>query len=233
MANINTLQGLQDRIHLIFEGDTSTPATTTDDWSIRLTFINDAIHRWEKADATDWNELWTTLTDASTGTKTTTNGTSAYATPTNFVKPGGYVRVTNSNNNEVFYPVLPDPDAQLFDQAADQYAYFTGNPSATYKVNIKPTPTVTGSTINYDYYKQATELSATTDVTECPDPSFIVHHVLSNLYRQQRDMTRATDELSTAEEMLGQMQAQNAMAPAFQDKGLLDRTKLQGRGFGV
>lgn len=227
------LQYCQDALQLVIDADDSTPSTTSDDWLARTAYLNRAIRRWERVDDTRWRELKTVLSASSPGSpdRTTVSGTSAYDCPSDFRFPGGFVKITDTDGNIAYYDVVEQSDAQL--GSPSRYAYFSGNTSAGYQVNISPTPTVTGSTITYDYYKRATELSATGDKVEMSDPEFAISYAASLHYRNQRDLTRASNFLADAEEALQGMQTTNMSQGEFQDDSMPDLSKIQGRGFGL
>lgn len=191
MADYGTLQWAQDELHRLFEGDTSTPDTTDDEYTYRRSLINRAIHHWENVDAIWWRELWTTTT-----------GTTV---PTDFRFPGGFIRVTNTSTER--YPLLKPEDDQLVNDSSGKYAYFTGNASAGNVLNFNPsTPS---GTITWDYYKRATELVGATDKMEMSNPDFALYYALSELYDNQRDLERAQNALVKAEGYLQDMQIRN------------------------
>lgn len=229
------LQSLQDDLHAEFEGDVSTPAEGSSDWDLRLKYLNKSGHRWANVNDVNWRELHSTLTAAATGDKTTVASQSTYDAPDDFKKLGGYIQVTSAATGAVQqFNVIPRHEVQLYaGDTAAEYAYFDGNPSAGYKVHIHPAPAASGDTISYDYYRRYTDLEAAADVTECPDPKFLVTYSLYLLYLQQRDMTRANDALSTAEELLQGLETANSVNPTYQGQGIPDRARSLGKGFGV
>lgn len=225
---------LQDNLQLLIDADDSTPATTSDDYVTRTSYINRAIRRWERVEDTRWRELWTTLSASSPGSPdlTTVSGTSAYDAPSDFRFPAGFVKLTDSDGNVAYYDVVEQTENQLHQADGQRYAYFTGNIKDGYQVNIKPTPTVTGSTITYDYYKRATELSTGADLLEMSDPEFAINFAAALHYRNQRDLTRYSNFLADAEEALSGMQLTNQSQGEFQDDSMPDLSKIQGKGFG-
>ena len=100
MATIGlTESDLQDAIHVLYENDPTTPASTDDDYTIRRRLINIMINRWENNMGTLWNELWTNTSVVSTGaTLTIAASTKTYAAPTAFLFPGGFVKVVDGTD---------------------------------------------------------------------------------------------------------------------------------------
>lgn len=175
-----TLQDLQEKIHALYEGDTSYPVSGSEDWNFRLKLINDAIDEWAYNEGVYWKELFKNLADATDGDKSATKGTEIYNAPTDFRFISSFVKITDSNGSKTIYRMIR-PDEVIKIQQTDSSAkvfYITGKPTA-YKINILND--VTG-TITYSYYKTPASLSATTDVPEMSNPMYIVYSVLAKLY---------------------------------------------------
>ena len=56
-------------------------------------------------------------------------------------------------------------------------------------MNLNPAPpsSLNGKSIDYIYYKQPTEFTTGTDVTEMSNPYYIVHRMLANRFRASRN----------------------------------------------
>lgn len=203
-----TESNLIDFIYSNYETDNTTWGSGDAEYLTARRLCNAAIMRWEYLEGVRWNELFTTLTSASTGTKTTTAGDYDVTCPDDMrvpPRPDDYVRI----NNEPFI-VKPLSKVQQLTDSEDQFVYFTGNPKLGYTLNINPQLTlVTGNTIKYEYWRNATYFTATTSVTEMANPMFIVHDVLSKLFRADGLLTESRDELQIAENLLQEMKAEN------------------------
>ena len=225
MAAVGTTQYLQDELHRLFDQDNDTPTPGGDEWNIRLGYLNRAIRRWENVDGIQWRELWTTSSAANT------------TVPANFRFPAGYVRVV-VNGSTTHYPVLQPEHDQLFDvDTTAQYAYFTGNDKAGFTLNVNPALSGT-YTVNFDYYKKATELTAATqgdaatEEVEMSNPDFAIYYALAEMYHGQYDLARYNNALATAEEFLADMQIRNQDIAPWQDASAPDLGSSQGVGFG-
>lgn len=185
------------------------PASTEDEYIIAKRLANEALNRWAHYDNTYWKELFTTAVDSGE-VGSTISGTSAYDAPEDFVEGGGNVRLLDSNGN-VFstYPIL-DPQDPQFKSTSSQYAYFTGSPVDGYVLNLNPTPGVSeaGKTIQYDYYKSPTLYTTGSDISEIPEPYFVVHRALANRFRGSRNPFY-DDAKADAEDVLKTMQSTN------------------------
>lgn len=231
-----TESDLQDQIHTLYENDSSTPASTDADYTIRRNLINTAINRWENDMGYLWNELWTNTTLYSTGAVLTiTSGTATYATPDNFRFPGGYVRIYNGTDLVKKLRVVKPEEAQKFSATTD-YAYFRGDPGNGYTLVLNPAPgtDLNGYTITYDFYKRATAMSDTTDTPEMSDPYYIVWSVVAELNKADNNIALYESALNEAETRLKQMEVLNTMQPHYQDYGLDDNQVINSNaGFGV
>jgi hypothetical protein len=171
-------------------------------------FLNMGVQRWEKFDNTTWRELWTDLSAASTGQETVSASTWTYDCPTDFVRPGGYVTTTSSDGGVTFYKVIPSEEAGKYANNDSPFAYFKGNTRAGFALQFNPKYTLTtGSTINYPYYKSATQSSATSTVLEMGDPNFLSYFIAAHM----SESSDAIDDtfFTVAEGLLKQMKSVN------------------------
>lgn len=202
-----------DQIYSTYEVDSTTWSSSDAEYLTARRLCKAAIMRWEYLEGVRWNELYIKLSDAADGTKTTTAGTYTYGCPTDMrvpPKPGDYVKVLDSAGNAGYYSVVSLFKVQQLANTVDRYCYFTGNPKVGYTLNFNPNLSLnTGDTIDYTYYKNATYFTTTTSTTEIPNPFFIVHDVLSKLYRGDGLLTESRDELQIAENLLQEMKAEN------------------------
>ena len=195
----------------LFRADSDVPASTDDEYTVGLRLANEAINRWKVYDNTFWKELFTTSQDNSTGgVVTISTGVKTYAAPTAFSQAGGDVRILDGNGNVVDRYRIQEPHQKQFKDDQSKFAYFTGNPVTGYTLNLNPAPpsSINGYSILYDYYKKPTEFTTGTDVTEMPDPYFIVHRMLAQQFRAARNPYYSSAK-QDAEDSLRQMQLIN------------------------
>lgn len=187
-----TLTSLIQVIWRKYDKSVDYPTAGSDDYNLILGYINDAIQSWgdqAHEDNIKWRELFTNLSSASSGTKTTTNATASYVCPDDFVEMSSFLKITDATGNSLYYSYI-DPDdvmANLKNDSSARIYWLTRN-STTGKwwVNISPTPTTTGDTIEYSYYKTPTELSTGTNIIEMGKPYFAVYHALTALFEEER-----------------------------------------------
>ena len=218
-----------EQIYSFYENDSTTWSATSAEYLTARNLCKAAIIRWEYLEGMRWNELYTKLSAAADGDKTTTAGTYTYGCPTDMrvpPKPGNYVRVI-SNSASTYYKVLPLAKVEQADDVSGNYCWFTGNPKLGYTLNINPEKTLaTGDTISYEYFRNATYFTTTTSTTEMNNPFFIVHYVLSRLYKSDGLLNEANQEMQIAESLLNEMKSENFDV-------LTDEVDTSGDGFGV
>lgn len=228
-----TLDQLQEAIHTLYEGDTDTPTSSDDDYSVRTNLINAGINRWEHEDGMLWNELFVKLADASDGDKTTTADTTSYDCPTDFAFPGGYVRLYTTAGQSTYYSVIEPGKAQLLDNQDKNVCWFEGDPQNGYDLKFLDTHDAS-QTISYEYYKSADTLSSGSDVAEIKDPYFLVYYVVSRLYELDNRITLSQKAFQEGEQRMSQMRSRNMQPGWYQDSRLEDLDNESGiGGFGV
>lgn len=230
-----TLTQAQEILHTLYQGDTDTPASTDDDYLTRTRLLNAAIGVWEFEGDGRWPELYTTLADAATGAKTTTSGDSTYDTPDDFKIMHGFVRVTDSNGMQAFYPEVAIDKAHLYaNDTITKRFIVTGNPASGYTLNLLPAPSSTGLTINYEYYKIASALTTGADIIEMSDPYYAVYYALSVMFENDGEGDRAVKALEQANDRLSKMRLRLMVPGAYQFNGIPDADwDLGGGVFGV
>lgn len=192
----------------LLEKDSDTWDSTDAEYLTARGFMNLGIQRWEHFDNTTWRELWTQLSIASTGQDTVSASTWTYDCPTDFVRPGGYVTTTGSDGAVTFWNVIPVEEVGKFADSTDKFTYFIGNTRSGFDLQFNPKVTLTaGSTINYPYYKTATQSSATSTVLELGDPSYLSYFIAAH-------MSESSDSIegnfyTVSEGLLRQMKSKN------------------------
>lgn len=195
--------------YTLYRAESTVPTSTDDEYTIALRLANEALKRWASYDNTFWQALFTTAVESGEVGNIVT-GTTTYDAPEDFKEAGGNVRVLNSSNRVIqTYPILLPHEAQFKGDNAT-YAYFSGSPTEGYVLNINPAPTssLNGNAIEFDYYKTPTEYTTGSDVSEIPNPYFIVHRMLANRFRASRN-PYYEDALRDAEEALKIMKMEN------------------------
>lgn len=220
---ISTLTNAIGKINTLYNGSSTPPASGEEDYLVWTDLINIGIGIWENEEGMLWKQLFGKLSSAADGDKTT-DGTNSYDCPTNFKFPNSAYVWVGSGTTKTPYKVIKQEEIQLYENNTGDWCYFMLDSTPTLEFN--PNLTIdTGSTINYNYYKKATPLSAGSDTFEMSDPMFCVYYALSELKKEEGD----TSALAIANQKLEAMRTQNFMDSEFAENST--RTPI-GVGFG-
>ena len=213
-------------VYSLYETDTDSWAATDEEYLAARSYCNIAIRKWEFYDNTCWNELYSTLTAASDGTKTTTAGTYAYACPTDFRRPSSWVRVAGT-----YWVVVSPPKSADYAEENARVCWFTGSEKGGFYLNFNSNVTLTtADTIEYEYYKSASLFTTTTSTTEISDPYYIVYFVLARFLKN--DGEDNLEELQEADDRLETMRVAN-MSGVFNVPDQIEETLDITGGFGT
>lgn len=183
-----TFNDIFEAYYNLYRAEGTTPDNTDDEYIIALRLANEALARWANFDGTYWNQLYTTLIAAEDGGKTIATGQSEYECPSDMREPGGMIKLISGTDTVKSIRVVQPHETQFENPEAD-YCYFTGSPATGFVLNFNLAPTIelNGYEINYIYYKNPTEYTTGTDISEIPDPYFLVHRMLAMRFRASRN----------------------------------------------
>lgn len=224
-----TLTQLQNIVHRIYEGNTSYPTEGSEDWDLRLGYMNDAISLWANEKGINWRQLFINLSDASTGDKTTVSTQTSYDLPDDFMWISSLVNVGGTYLQEIKHDEVMNA---LRNNSNSPFFYITGDSSGGNVLNINPAPTA-GLTIDYSYYKEPTLLAAAANKPEMTKPYFIVYMTLARLYEQDLRNDLVTFYEDKAKNIMDEMVIENEIAPFNTSYALKDYdSDIFGGGFG-
>lgn len=194
----------------LFRADSDVPPSDDDEYITAMRLANEAINRWAFYDNTYWKELFQTLQLSEDGDSTVVSGQTDYEAPGDFQEAGGQIAIKDSDGKTVQTYRIIEPQEVQFQSDLGTYAYFTGDPANGYVLHLNPAPdtSLSGNSIDYTYYKQPTIFTTGTDVSECPDPYFIVNRMLAQVFRANRNPYYQSAK-NDAENALKQMQMTN------------------------
>jgi len=195
--------------YTLYRSVATVPTSTEDEYTIGMRLANEALSRWANYDNTFWQTLHSTPQDEGDISSVST-GVTQYDVPDNFKAPGGDIKILDSSGNLVRTYRILSPEQPQFRGEQSQYAFFTGNPNDGYQLNLNPAPdsAINGMDIKYVYYKTHTPYASGSDISEIPNPYFVVHRILANRFRASRN-PYYTDALRDAEDALRIMKMEN------------------------
>lgn len=191
---------------------------------------NAAIKKWERADGILWKELYKTLADDAVAVKVVDGVTTAYVAPTDMMNPPGWVSINGSQ-----YTVIPTQDISVYTGEQSRVVWFTGDAQNGFTMHM-PAGVASANdtyTIDYPYYKKATQLPVATTpaaiIPEMSDPTFMIQDMLASRAQQARNgfVFKAAKAESTA--ALANMKIKNDSGTYHNTQNMRD----SGSGWGV
>lgn len=216
----------------LYRLEAETPASTDDEYPVAIRLANEAIARWAAYDSTYWQELFSTLS-LSEENNIIDSTIVQYDAPDDFRKAGGYaiLRDPTTLTVQARYAIL-EPQQSQFRGDMSRHCFFTGSPTEGYVLNINgDIPTnLDGCLLDYVYYKQPAKfVSGGSEITDMPEPYFMVHRALANRFRGSRNPYYGSAK-ADAEDLLKTMKTTNDSGTWSNPWKLQDNS---GAAFGV
>lgn len=196
-----TLDNILQASHRRYDGSTDYPASTEDDYVVRMGVLNDLIGVWEK-EPVDWNELIELDHTIVSG------GTKIENLPANFEKMNGKVYV---DGNELNYIKPTERAAVLELNPSAKFYTIYGKPGAK-KLYCNPAP-VNGVNIIFDYYRIVVKMATGTDQPDMSDTMFLYNGLVAFLYEQDARTDKSTEYENKASDSLSNMIILNEVNP--------------------
>lgn len=202
-----SVNDLQTQIAVEVDQDDSPPTTGGTDWNIRINLLNRA--------SKDWSESydWEVLKKVHNGLISTSSANASYALPNDFKKLDSFPKIVTDGVNTYDLPVV-DPSKNRRYTSSDKYINVLGN-SVMY---INAGTLASGASVQFAYYAHPASLSTTSQISECPDPTYLVQRSLYYLYKGRED-GRFPEAKQEADRILARMiENENALGRAYVDR---------------
>lgn len=222
------LDDLVQTTFLEYEGSTDYPVDGDDDYAVYTGLFNSGIRVHSQIEDVDWKEYIKDVSD-SDGDKVA-DGTTQIDAPTDFVRPLNWIVTIDSNNQKTYWNVIPANRSSIKKRAYNSpyICWVTGKKKA-YKINFSSAPT-SGHTISYEYIKEPSFLSVTTDVPEMSKPLFLVYFALEKLYIQDNRNDMITYYSGLKEDVMSSMLIDNEVMPVGNQTDIPDEV-MEVNGF--
>jgi len=208
-----SLQDIQNQIASELDQSSSAPTAGGSDWNMRLNAINRSLFDWA-----DTNE-WSALKAVHNGVISTSTGNASYALPGNFKKIDGYPRIVWDGTTTDEFPVVnPSKNAKYSD--SDTFVNILGNDADNKVMYIHSTTLVSGASVQFTYWKSPLSLSSTGQLTECPDPTFLLQRSLYYLYRGAEDGRFPEAKVESEKILLRMIESENSLGVANVDRNI-------------
>lgn len=205
-----SLLDLQNQIASEIDQSPTAPTQGGTDWNIRANALNRSLF--------DWSESydWRVLLKVHNGVVSTSTGNASYALPTDFRKLDGFPRITwDGTNTASFTPIDATKNIQYVD--TDKYVNILGNDRDNKVLYIHVPTLSSGASVQFTYWKSPQSLASATNLTECPDPTFLVQRSLYYLYKGRED-GRFPEAKEESDRILSRMiENENTLGQAHND----------------
>jgi hypothetical protein len=193
-----TIQDLLNKVHVRFEKNTDYPDTSSDDFVVRLGYLDDAITMWEKEarEGVQWKPLKKAASIAAAG-----NGNDPQpADFLEFLKAEGKAAIISDGTNEWREVSAQDGNRAVQDGATDPYIFWRE------AGNIRTLPAITG-TITFPYLRKATRYPLGTEITaiEIEDEKFLQEFIVAMLYLDDDNLSQYQAHMNNAKDILSTM----------------------------
>lgn len=214
------------QVNIAGELDQSATAPTEGgtDWKIRLGAINRALFDW--AESSEWDALKA----VHNGLVSTATGNASYVLPTNFKKIDGYPRIMSDGVATYDFPVL-DPSKNELQTDSDKFVNILGNDLDKRIMYIHSSALVSGASVQFTYWKSPASLASASNLTECPDPTYLVQRALYYLYKGRED-GRFPEAKVEADRILARM-IENENSRGISDSRRAVSTQLNEKSFRI
>lgn len=178
-----TVDDIQSRVAAYIDQDEDSSNISSDDYSLRLEFINKRERQW--AETGRWDVLYKEyLTNTSTST-----GNLTVSLPADFRVEAGFPRAY-VDGTEYEFPIIGPTEEKQY-ASSNRYVKKLGNEQSGYDIVFHPGTSsgqlASGATIFLSYYAMPTSHASPANVVQCPNPEYIVHGVIADVWEANED----------------------------------------------
>ena len=180
-----TVDDLQSRVAGVVDQDQDTTNLSTDDYALRLNYINRRERAW--ADIYDWQCLYKEY-----NTKTSTSsGNTSISLPADFRKLASFPAITYDGVTTANFSEIRGQEEGQYNPVSSQYVKILGNPNSGYTMKVNPGTTdrqlISGASIYVSYYCNPASLASPTNVVTCPNPEYLIQGVVADIWEARED----------------------------------------------
>ena len=202
---------IQSRIAAVIDQDEDTSAIATDDYSLRLKYLNMAQSEW--AETYDWDVLYTEFNSL----VSTSAGNASIALPINFRKLASFPEIVYDGTNTAKFPAVDPLDDTQYG-STDKRVWILGNPQDSYTLRVFGTTLASGASVRVPYFRSVGSLASPVDIASVPNPDFLVKWTVAKVWESRED-PRFPQAKAEAEQLLSNMiEFENVKNPVYNDR---------------
>lgn len=204
-------QEIQNQVAHELDGNASISSTSTD-WGLRLSPINRALFDW--SESYDWKQL----TKIHNGVVSTSTGNASYALPANFRRMIGFPKIVYDGTTAFDFPIIAPEKNYTVNLDSDRFVNVIGSDADGNTMIINSPTLASGASVQFVYHAFPVSLASTGQLTECPDPTYIVQKALYYIYKAKED-GRFPEAKAEADRILARMiENENTLGIGYQDR---------------
>lgn len=181
----STVDDIQSRVSGIVDQNQDTSAISSNDYSLRLSFINRRERMW--AEVGRWDALvreYNTLTSTNTAN-------ASISLPADFRSLAGFPEITYDGKTTKDFTEIKAQDEGRFDKNTQAYVKIMGTDllGRTMVVNTPSSNKAlsSGASVKVLYYSTPTSLASPADITSCPNPEYLIQGVVADVWESKQD----------------------------------------------
>lgn len=179
MARIS-LDQVQSEIAALVDQDEVTTNISATDYSLRLKFINMALHEWAEV----WD--WQVLQDEYNCHVSTSTGNASVVLPSDFRKLSGPVEITYDGTSTANFEESRLQEDTAFD-ATFKRVCVLGNPKGQYILRVFGATLSSGASVKVPYLKSVQSLVSPANIAEIPNPDYLTKRTVAYLWEARED----------------------------------------------
>lgn len=218
-----TIDECQARIAAVVDQDPDTGNLSSDDYSLRLKYLNMAQSEW--ANVSDWQQLYKEYNVL----VSTSTGNASIVIPNDFKKLAGYPQVTyDGSTTDKFKQVMPQDDYQYDDTI--KRVWVLGSPQGGYTLRIFGATLTSGASVKVPYYRSPISLATSSDISDVPNSDYLVQRTIAWIWESRED-ARFQIAKAEAERILSNMiEYEQVFGAAYDDRvKTVEETKFSFR----
>lgn len=181
----NTIDSIQSRIAGVVDQDQDTSNISSEDYSLRLNYINRRERMWAESGK------WDNLIKEYNSVASTSTGNTSVALPADFRNLAVYPKITYDGTSTKQFTEIRPQEENRFTPASDRYVKIMGNSNSEYTMIVNPATTngfmASGASIKVLYFSIPTSHASPANTVYCSNPDYLVQGVIADVWEGRED----------------------------------------------
>jgi hypothetical protein len=205
-----SLTDIQTNIAYEIDGNASISPTSAD-WGLRLTPINRALFDW--SETYDWKQL-----EKIHNGNVATAGNASYTLPNDFRRMIGFPKITYDGSTSFNFPIIDPTRNYQLNPDSDRFVNVIGNDANGNTMVINAGTIASGASVQFVYQAFPASLASTGQLTECPDPTYIIQKALYYIYKTKEDPKFQEAKVEADRIMSRMIENENTLGVGYADR---------------